>query len=127
MIWFYFGQGDAGPPSGETRATTMHASYAIGSFTLGVANTKNDITGAVNREVDAYQIAYTVTDDMSVTYGSETFDKGGEAVDEEVSSLGVSYTSGGMTVSAATYESTGVGNTAGTKTDRWKLGLSFAF
>ena len=122
-----YGQGESGAKATETTSTTMYASYAIGSVTLAVSNTEADNTGAVNREVDAYQIAYTLTDEMSVTYGAETFDKEGETVDEEVSSLGVSYTSGGMTVSAATYESTGVGNTAGTKTDRWKLGLSFAF
>ena len=122
-----YGQGESGAKATETTSTTMYASYAIGSVTLAVSNTEADNTGAVNREVDAYQIAYTLTDEMSVTYGSETYDKEGETVDEEVSSLGVSYTSGGMTVSAATYESTGVGNTAGTKTDRWKLGLSFAF
>ena len=122
-----YGQGESGAKATETTSTTMYASYAIGSVTLAVSNTEADNTAAVNREVDAYQIAYTVTDDMSVTYGAETFDLEGSAVDEEVSSLGVSYTSGGMTVSAATYESTGVGNAAGTKTDRWKLGLSFAF
>ena len=122
-----YGQGDSGARASETTSTTMHASYAIGSVTLAVANTEADNTGAVNREVDSYQIAYTVTDDMSVTYGSEVFNKEGEAVDEEVSSLGVSYTTGGMTISAATYESTGVGNLAGTKTDRWNIGLAFAF
>tara|TARA_B100000787_G_scaffold23237_1_gene15617 strand:- start:200 stop:1126 length:927 start_codon:yes stop_codon:yes gene_type:complete len=122
-----YGQGDSGARASETTSTTMHASYAIGSVTLAIANTEADNTGAVNREVDSYQIAYTVTDDMSVTYGSEVFNKEGEAVDEEVSSLGVSYTTGGMTISAATYESTGVGNLAGTKTDRWNIGLAFAF
>jgi len=122
-----YGQGESGAKATETTSTTMYASYAIGSVTLAVSNTEADNTAAVNREVDAYQIAYTVTDDMSVTYGAETFDLEGSAVDEEVSSLGVSYTSGGMTVSAATYESTGVGNASGTKTERWKLGLSFAF
>ena len=122
-----FGQGDAGPPSGETRATTMHASYAIGSFTLGVANTKNDITGAVNREKDSMQIAYTLTEDMSLTYGTETYETGGKATDEEISKVGVSYTTGGMTISAGQIESKGAGNTAGSKSDRWNLDLSFAF
>ena len=97
----------------------MHAAYAIGSFTLAVANTEADNEGAVNREVDSYQIAYTLTDDMSVTYGSETFEKGGEAVDEEVAKLGFSYTSGGMTIGAAPIESQGAGNTAGLTTNRW--------
>ena len=122
-----FGQGDSGDSGAETSSTTMFASYAIGSFTLGVSNTEADNEAAVNREVDAYQIAYTVTEDMSVTYGNETFETEGAATDEEVSALGVSYTTGGMTITANTYESKGVGNVAGTKTDRWALGLSFAF
>jgi outer membrane protein OmpU len=122
-----YGQGDSGASGSETQSTTMHAAYAIGSFTLAVANTEADNEGAVNREVDSYQIAYTLTDDMSVTYGSETFEKGGEAVDEEVAKLGVSYTTGGMTIGAATIESKGAGNTAGLTTNRWQLDLSFAF
>jgi outer membrane protein OmpU len=107
-----FGQGDSGDKGAETESTTMYASYAIGSVTLAVSNTEADNAAAVNREVDAFQIAYTVSDDMSVTYGSETFEKEGSVTDEEVSSLGVSYTTGGMTVTAATYESKGVGNVA---------------
>jgi outer membrane protein OmpU len=122
-----FGQGDSGAPATETKSTTMHASYAIGSFTLGVANTEADNTGAVNREVDSMQIAYTLTDDMSLTYGEETFDTAGNATDEEVSKLGVSYTTGGMTIGAATIESKGAGNTVGSKSERWQLDLSFAF
>ena len=57
----------------------------------------------------------------------ETFETVGSATDEEVESFGVSYTTGGMTLSANTYATTGAGNTAGAKTDRWALGLSFAF
>ena len=122
-----FGQGDSGASSAETTSTTMHAAYAIGSFTLAVANTEADNESAVNREVDSYQLAYTLTDDMSVTYGSETFDLEGNAVDEEVAKLGFSYTTGGMTIGAATIESKGAGNTVGSKSERWQLDLSFAF
>ena len=79
-----YGQGDSGAPGAETESTTMMASYAIGSFTLSASNTEADNTGAANREVDSYQLAYTVSDDISVTYGSETFDLAGNATDEEV-------------------------------------------
>ena len=122
-----YGQGDSGAPGSETESTTMMASYAIGSFTLSASNTEADNTGAANREVDAYQLAYTVSDDISITYGSETFDLTGNATDEEVEAFGVSYTSGGMTISANSYEAKGAGNTAGAKSDKWALTAAFAF
>jgi outer membrane protein OmpU len=122
-----YGQGDSGAPGSETESTTMMVSYAIGSVTLSASNTEADNTGAANREVDSYQLAYTVSDDISVTYGSETFDLAGNATDEEVEAFGVSYTSGGMTISANSYEAKGAANAAGAKTDKWALTAAFAF
>ena len=103
------------------------ASYAIGSLTVGVSQTEADKTGAANETVDSFQIAYTVSDDISVTYGNETHDLTGDSTDEEVEAIGVSYTSGGMTISANQYEAKGAGNTAGAKSDKWSLSASFAF
>ena len=121
--------GDSGAPTDVVESTSMYASYAIGSFTVAVSNTEADNTNitTANREVDSYQIAYTVSDDVSLTYGSETFDLTGNAVDEEVEAFGLSYTSGGMTLTANTYEGKGAANAATAKTERWALGLSFAF
>ena len=122
-----YGNGDSGTPSAEIESTTMMASYAIGSLTVGISQTEADKTGAANRVVDAFQVAYTVTDDISVTYGNETFDLTGDATDEEVEAIGVSYTSGGMTISANQYEAKGAGNTASAKSDKWSLSAAFAF
>ena len=122
-----YGHGDGGTRALPTESTSMSASYAIGSFTLSASNTESDKTNAANEEVDSFQLAYTVSDSLSVTYGEETYETVGAATDEEVESFGVSYTSGGMTVTANTYEGTGAGNTAGAKSERWALGLSFAF
>ena len=122
-----YGTGDSGAPTAEIESTTMMASYAMGSFTVGVSQTEADKTGANNRTVDSYQVAYTMTDDISVTYGSETFDTVSSSVDEEVQAIGVSYTSGGMTISANQYEAKGAGNVSGAKSDKWSLGVSFAF
>ena len=120
-------QGDSGAPGAEIESTTLSASYAISSFTLSASNTDADKKGANNREVQSYQIAYTVSENMSVTYGTETYETVSEAVDEEIESLGVSYTSGGMTLSASTFDTEGAANAAGAKTERWSLGLAFAF
>ena len=122
-----YGTGDSGAPTSEIESTTMMASYAMGSFTVGVSQTEADKTGANNITVDSYQVAYTMTDDISLTYGNETFDLAGNATDEEVEAIGVSYTSGGMTISANQYEAKGAGNTAGAKSDKWSLSAAFAF
>jgi outer membrane protein OmpU len=99
-----YGVGDSGAPGSETESTTMMASYAIGPITASVSQTEADNTGAANRTVDSFGIAYTVSDELSISYGSDTFDLAGNGVDEEVEAIGVSYTSGGMTISANQYE-----------------------
>ena len=123
--------GDSGAPADVVESTTMYASYAIGSFTVAVSNTQADngnITTA-DREVDSYQIAYTVSDDISVTYGQDTFDLTGNAVDEEAEGFGISYTAGGMTLTAKSQEADGISHTtaANEDYDYWSLGLAFAF
>jgi outer membrane protein OmpU len=122
-----YGVGDSGAPGTETESTTMMASYAIGPITASVSQTEADNTGAANRTVDSFGIAYTVSDELSISYGSDTFDLAGNGVDEEVEAIGVSYTSGGMTISANQYEAKGAGNSASAKTDKWSLSASFAF
>ena len=122
-----YGQGDSGAPAAEIDSTTMMASYAIGSFTVSASNTDASKTGAADREVSSFQIAYTVSDNISLTYGEETFDLSDNAVDEETSGFGASYTTGGMTLSAQTYKAEGVSLTAGAETEKWALTAAFAF
>tara|TARA_B110000037_G_scaffold86961_1_gene103049 strand:- start:65 stop:517 length:453 start_codon:yes stop_codon:yes gene_type:complete len=121
------GTGDSGTKTANVSSTTMSASYAIGSFTVSASNTEADKTGAANREVSSYQVAYTVSEDISVTYGSETFDLTGNSVDEEVTGLGVSYTTGGMTISGSMINAEGGANSATADTDKWSLTAAFAF
>ena len=69
---------------------------------------------------------------MSVTYGVDTIETEAQTVDEEISGIGVSYTTGGVTLTANRFEATGQGNsnTESSVTgdqERWTLGASFAF
>jgi outer membrane protein OmpU len=125
----HFGVGDSGAPGSEVESTTMKGSYAIGSFTLGYSNTDNDKTGASNREITSYALSYTVSDDLSISYGQETFDKQGSAIDEEFEMISVSYTTGGMTLTASSKEADGLNNAAGGENQQgiWSLAASFAF
>ena len=125
-----YGVGEAGSTVANTASdvTTMKASYAIGSFTAAVSNTENDrgSTG-VDEEMSSWKLSYTVTDDLSVSYGEETHETSAQSVDEEFDAISVSYTTGGMTITAAQYDASNLANVAGQTAERWKLGLAFAF
>jgi flagellar hook-associated protein FlgK len=112
-----YGQGDGGTVALPHESTTMSASYAIGSFTVSASNTEADKTNAANEEVDSFQIAYTVSDSMSITYGEETHETVGTTTDEEVEGYGVSYTTGGMTITANQWEATGAAGVVGAKSE----------
>jgi outer membrane protein OmpU len=110
--------------------TTMKASYAIGSFTAAYSNTESDLDSTgIDEEMSSFQLSYTVSDNLSISYGEEIHETAGKAVDEEFSAISVSYTTGGMTLSAVQMDAKGLANTAGAinETERWKLGASFAF
>ena len=126
-----YGYGDDNSAVGvDADATTIKASYAVGSFTLGLSNTDySTTTASSDQDVTSWNVAYTVSDSISVAYGSETHELEGSATDIEVSGLSASYTAGGMTISAASIEADNVGHSTAATADReyWKLGASFAF
>ena len=108
--------------------TTMKGSYALGSFTVAASQTESDLDSTgVDEEMTSFKLSYTVTDDLSISYGEETHETTGTTIDEEFESVSVSYTTGGMTLTAAQYDASGLANTAGNTAERWKLGASFAF
>jgi outer membrane protein OmpU len=129
-----YGTGETNTIGTEQDHTTMKVSYAIGSFTVGMSSTESnyDLAASIDEEVDSWQVAYTISDDMSVTYGVDTITTEAQSVDEEISGLGISYTTGGVTITANKFEASGQGNsnTESSVTgdqERWTLGASFAF
>ncbi|MDC0451653.1 porin [Candidatus Pelagibacter sp.] len=123
-----YGFGDWGTKTAGGESTSMSASYAMGSFTVSASDSISDsVAAATDVDVRSYQIAYTVSEDISVTYGQETFDKDGSATDEEISGFGVSYTTGGMTISGSMINAEGAKYVAGADTDKWSLTAAFAF
>jgi len=126
-----WGYGDDNSAVGvDADATTVKASYAIGSFTVGLSNTDySTTTASSDQDVTSWNLAYTVSDAISIAYGSETHELEGSATDIEVSGMSASYTAGGMTISAAAINADNVGHSTAATADReyWKLGASFAF
>ena len=108
--------------------TIMKASYAYGPITVGASNNDYDhTTSTIDQEVSSVSLSYTVSDQISVSYGEETIDRSGSTSDIEVSGVSISYTSGGMTASFAQVEAENVDHTANLDKEVWKIGLSFAF
>ena len=111
--------------------TTMKASYVYGSITAAISASEYDHTTAANdQEVKSWGLSYTVTDDISISYGQETIENNTDTADIEVDGITASYTSGGMTVSAKKVSADNFdGSSTGVNNDRsmFKLAASFAF
>ena len=111
-------------------STVLSLSYAYGPVTVAYSDMAYDI-GTASSDVDttAMKVSYTVTDELSVSYAQETVDRDGTTVDAEYEGITAAYTTGGMTISAGTYESDSANFTTATNEDyeKWTLGASFAF
>ena len=111
--------------------TVYNVSYAIGPVTATVSNSDFDVTTvASDQETSSYALSYTVSDELSITYGAETIEKGGTGTtDAEYEVISASYTSGGMTLSAAMKDAENVAHGTNKNQDfeYWTLGASFAF
>ena len=125
-----YGVGDGNSTANDTDATSMKASYAYGPVTVAYSNHEFD-TNAANgdQEMDSYKVSYTVSDELSISYGAETIEETGHTEDTETSKISISYTAGGMTLTAssADIENSAGGTNATEDRETWALGASFAF
>jgi outer membrane protein OmpU len=123
-------RGEGNTPGVTIEATTYHINYAYGPVTVGYS--KNDYdhtTPSSDQETTSWKVSYTVSDELSISYGAEEIDQTGDVEKAEYSSISASYTAGGMTISAARQTGDNIdGSATATKDqERWALGASFAF
>ena len=110
--------------------TAWRAAYVVGPVTLTATNNDYDMgTGTNDKETSSYNIAYTLTDEISIQYGTESIDVGSSATDAEYSAIVASYTAGGMTITAKMEGADNVDNSTNANADveYWFLGAAFAF
>ena len=112
--------------------TQMKATYAYGPVTVGYSVGEHDeetTNGSGDVEMTSMAVTYTVTDELSITYGQETSDLGSATTDAEISAISFAYTAGGMTLSGKMTEGENLDYTTDTAADleAWTLGASFAF
>ena len=116
--------------SGEN--TQMDISYAYGPLTVSYSLGDHDektANGSGDVEMESFAVTYTVTDELSVTYGQEESDQSSTTTNAEISAISFAYTAGGMTLSGKMTEGENLDYTTDTAADldAWTLGASFAF
>jgi len=114
--------------------TTMKVSYAYGSFSVGYSENEFDgeaTATTTDQEVKSYNVSYTVSENISVSYGTEEISLPNDTTDQdiEVSAISASYTSGGMTLSAMVGDADNTAHSTAVAEDKemWHLVASFAF
>ncbi|MDA7443947.1 porin [Candidatus Pelagibacter ubique] len=128
----------SGEDNGTTGSTadvdTIKATYAYGPISVGYSSTEydNENTGAdFDQDVESYNISYTVSENISISYGSETISEPNDTDDQdiEISGITASYTTGGMTISGQMIDAdnTAMGTDATEDKQHWNLAASFAF
>ena len=126
-ISYGFGETGGTDAAEGTNVTTMKASFAFGPVSAGMSiNDYAAQTGTASEEQSSYKVSYSITDELSVSYGSETHETTGQSFDEEFSQISVAYTTGGLTLSASQTDAENA-TTSGNEEEMWNVGLSFAF
>jgi len=117
----------------EATQTVMDAEYAFSSITVGYSLSEyDDEASAGDEEMTAYSIAYTINDNLSVSLATEELSRGVASATNvafEGEKASITYTAGGMTLTATQATGDNVSYSTGATEDRevWALGASFAF
>jgi outer membrane protein OmpU len=111
--------------------TAWKIAYAYGPVTATMTQSELDVeTTTADQDVTSVAVSYTISDEMSVTYGTETIESTNAGhVDADYEVLKGSYTSGGMTVAVQMKTADNVDHSTNANADfeYWGLGLAFAF
>ena len=123
-----YASGDDNSVGNVNSATMLKGSYAYGPVTVAYSDYEYDAqTDTADDEMTSYKLSYTISDELSISYGSEEITT--NSLTAEYESISASYTAGGMTITAAMSDATDIdGTTTATEDrERWALGASFAF
>jgi outer membrane protein OmpU len=130
----YYAQGTQ-----ETAATTENdlqtwaVTYAYGPVTVGYQESELDKSGvATDDESESMSIAYSVTEDLTISYGEREYDLDvsqdtNTTKTQKDSGFAVSYTMGGVSIVAQKNSHDNVAGAVAADYDSYALGVSFAF
>jgi len=122
------GVGDIGDATGQDDHSTIYATYAMGSFTVGAQQSEVDYHDSANdEESKAMSISFAVNDNLSISYGKWDTDQTGATYDEKISGISVGYSMGGMTIKGHRNKGEHLGNSTNGESEHTEIALSWAF
>ena len=111
--------------------SVMFVTYAYGPVTVGYQESEADgPTVTQDDDSTSMSIAYQISDNFSVSYGTHELDLGSATAvgtDQESSGWSASYTMGGMSISGHMHKTDNVGGVEAADLKSYELELAFAF
>ena len=121
--------GENNEAASQIDLTVFNLKYAMGPITVGFQSNESD-SGAANADEDfsAYGISYAVSDDVSISYGVSSLDYESTSLeDQDSSAVSVSFTAGGVAMSASHQTTDNVAGAAAADNSSYEINFSFAF
>ena len=110
---------------------TVYAKYSVGAFSLGAQKSIVDVAAANNVTFDTeyYGISYAVSDNLSLSYNEIESTKESEAgeIEQDLDSISISYTMGGMTIGILDADSSNDTYSSGSSKSARSVSMSIAF
>jgi outer membrane protein OmpU len=101
--------------------------YAMGPITVGFQSNESDAGTGTDEDFSAYGISYAVSDDLSISYGVSSLDYSSSLEDQDSSAVSVSFTAGGVGISASHQTTDNVAGAATADNSSYEINFSFAF
>jgi outer membrane protein OmpU len=108
--------------------SVFSVNYAMGPITVGFQSNESDAGTGTDEDFSAYGISYAVSDDLSISYGVSTVDYSSSSLeDQDSSAVSISFTAGGVGISASHQTTDNVAGAAATDNSGYEVNFSFAF
>ena len=107
--------------------SVFSANYAMGPMTFGIQSNESDAGTGTDEDFTAYGVSYAVNDDVSVSYNVSTLDYSSTLEDQDSSAVSVSFTAGGVAISASHQTTDNVAGAATADNSSYEINFSFSF
>jgi outer membrane protein OmpU len=107
--------------------SVFSAVYAMGPITVGMQSNESDRGTGTDEDFSAMGVSYAVSDDVSVSYGVSTLDYSSALEDQDSSAVSVSFTAGGVAISASHQSTDNVAGATTADNTSYEVNFSFSF